>query len=108
MGCVQAELYTKSQGWLIVGLYVANAGLEDVTVPITLAPAVEALRTNCAQGCVLVVSNVSIVRVARGRADRSGSKFIQIDNHALGTDAPAVIVSCRPSRQPVPLRSPHN
>lgn len=53
---MQAELYAKSQGWLIVGLYVANAGLEDVAVPVTLGPAVDALRSNCPQGCVLVVS----------------------------------------------------
>jgi len=55
--CSQAEVYAKSQVWVIVGLYVANAGLEEVGVPVTLGPAVEALRANCPQGCVLVVSS---------------------------------------------------
>lgn len=75
-----------------MGLYVANAGLDDVSVPVTLGPAVEALRANCSQGCVLVVS--TSYRVIIPQTWLSSPLLLpQIDNQALATDAPALIVS---------------
>lgn len=51
----QSEIHVRSKGQVFVGVYVANAGLEDVSIPTPVAAVADALRKEVPQALVLVV-----------------------------------------------------
>lgn len=55
-GDEQAEIHAKSKGLLLVGVYVGNKGLEDVSIPHSTAHVAEALKREFGGAVVVVVS----------------------------------------------------
>ncbi|GAA5857194.1 hypothetical protein JCM8547_009363 [Rhodosporidiobolus lusitaniae] len=56
-GLQLAEYHTKQQGWVCLGLYVANERLGDQSVPRGVGKAAEAIRAERPELVVLVVDN---------------------------------------------------
>lgn len=71
---LQAEIHARAKGQVFLGLYVANEGVEDTTVPPTTVSVAEAIRKEFTEAIVLVVSGLlSCVPMDAGKADARSS-----------------------------------
>ena len=55
LALAQAEIHAKAQGFVFLGLYVANEGVDDTTVPASTAAAADTMRKELPQTLVIVV-----------------------------------------------------
>ncbi|KAL8287659.1 hypothetical protein RQP46_003517 [Phenoliferia psychrophenolica] len=59
-GLQLAEIHAKAQGQIFLGLYVANEGVDDTTVPASTAAVADAMRKEFPQTLIVVVDNAKL------------------------------------------------
>ncbi|KAM0756611.1 UPF0172-domain-containing protein [Meredithblackwellia eburnea MCA 4105] len=92
-GLQLVEVYVKSKSQSFLGLYVANAGLEDASIPSSTSIVADALVKELGQAVVLVVDNSKL-----GSTSESPLlPFLSTSSFTSSTPSPAALVLTSPS-----------